>query len=112
MTLRLADLLEPQVAADLELDRLFREIEMPLVEVLDDMESEGVTLDTAALAALSRDLHAQAEDLARQIYDLAGHPFSINSPKQVADVLFNEIGLQSQGKTASGSAGKNHIPQE
>ncbi len=107
MTLRLADLLEPQVAADPELDRLFREIEMPLVEVLDAMESEGVTLDTDALATLSRDLHAQAEDLARQIYDLAGHPFSINSPKQVADVLFNEIGLQPQGKTASGAAGKN-----
>ena len=107
MTLRLADLLEPQVAADAELERLFREIEMPLVEVLDAMESEGVTVDTAALAGLSRDLHAQAEEVARAIYDLAGHPFAINSPKQVADVLFNEIGLQPQGKTASGTAGKN-----
>jgi DNA polymerase-1 len=107
LTLRLAELLEPQLAADPELDRLFREIEMPLVEVLDDMEAEGVTVDTTALAALSRDLHKQAEEVARSIYDLAGHPFSINSPKQVADVLFGEIGLQPQGKTASGAAGKN-----
>jgi DNA polymerase-1 len=94
----------PRLAAELEgrldrtgLTRLFRDIEMPLVEVLTAMERRGVRLDIAALAAMSEELQRRLDALMNEIYDLAGGEFNINSPPQLRDVLFERLGLSKKG---------------
>jgi DNA polymerase-1 len=83
------------------LTRLFREVELPLVDVLVDMEREGVKLDTAALERISEKVAARAAELEREIWDLAGEEFTIGSPQQLGEILFNKLGLsrKRRGKT-------------
>jgi len=85
--------------AEAGLEKLFRELEMPLVEVLARMEMNGVLLDTETLGELSKELEAQLEEIQRRCYALAGHEFNINSPRQLAKVLFEELGLPQVKKT-------------
>jgi len=87
--------------ADLGLERVMSEVEMPLVEVLAGMERDGVKLDTAKLATISDDLSGQAEALQAEIWELAGREFTIGSPQQLGEVLFEELGLsrKRRGKT-------------
>ena len=87
--------------ADLGLERVMSEVEMPLVEVLAGMEREGVKLDTDKLAAISEQLAGQAETLQTEIWELAGREFTIGSPQQLGEVLFEELGLsrKRRGKT-------------
>ncbi len=85
-----------------ELDTLFSTIEMPLVYVLASMEHIGFRVDTEKLSEFGKTLSASISDLTREIYDLAGHEFNINSPKQLGTVLFEELGLKSNKKTKSG----------
>lgn len=85
-----------------EVDGLFHTIEMPLVYVLASMEETGFTVDQKHLKEFGKILSAEQDNLTREIYDLAGHEFNINSPKQLAAVLFDEIGLKSKKKTKSG----------
>jgi DNA polymerase-1 len=84
------------------LERLFREIELPLVPVLARMESYGVALDLEALAALDREFGAEIARLEREIYDAVGHEFTIGSPKQLGDILFGELKLPKGRKTKTG----------
>lgn len=82
---------------------LFREIEMPLMPVLARMESYGVRLDTRALSETGRTFQSRLTELESQIYALAGHPFLITSPRQVGEVLFDELKLSDKAKkTKSG----------
>ena len=81
------------------LGRLYREIELPLVPILAEMEWRGVKLDAAPLAILSKRLEGELENLQRDIYRLTGTEFNINSPKQLGDVLFEKLGLQPTKKT-------------
>ncbi len=76
-----------------DLGPLFHETEMPLVEVLAAMESEGVRLDTDVLAKMSNELAARLHELTRQIHKEVGHAFNIDSTKQLAAVLFDELKL-------------------
>src|SRR5207253_7443122 len=69
------------------LTRLFREVELPLVEVLIEMERAGVKLDTARLADIDASVQERIATLERQIWDLAGEEFTIGSPQQLAEVL-------------------------
>ncbi len=85
-----------------ELDTLFSTIEMPLVYVLASMEHIGFRVDTERLSEFGKTLSASISDLTQEIYDLAGHEFNINSPKQLGTVLFEELGLKSNKKTKSG----------
>lgn len=87
-----------------EMSDLFNEIEMPLVDVLIEMEKVGVGLDTDLLKKLGVDLKKQIEDIEEQIHCIAGESFNINSPSQLADILFNKLGYPSQGlkKTKTG----------
>lgn len=80
----------------------FTEIEMPLVPVLVRMEETGVGLDRSVLDALSAETHAEIETLIAEIHDLAGYEFTIDSPKQLAEVLFEKLGLPPQRKTKTG----------
>ena len=85
----------------LGLERVMSEVEMPLVEVLAGMERDGVKLDTEKLAAISDELSGQAEALQAEIWELAGREFTIGSPQQLGEVLFEELGLsrKRRGKT-------------
>jgi DNA polymerase-1 len=102
--LRLADHLLPQLKAD-DLDVLYRDVEAPLVPVLAQMEQHGVLIDANFLNELSTELHRDLNVLTKKIYKLAGTEFNINSPTQVKQVLFDDLGLSTKGlrKTTKGS---------
>ena len=102
ITLRLKNVLEPKLK-EVNAERLFWDIEMPLVPVLADMELTGVRLDTEALRETSQGLGKRLEELEQRIYQQAGHSFNIASPKQVGDVLFDEMKLvEKPRKTKKG----------
>ncbi|RKY06497.1 MAG: DNA polymerase I [Planctomycetota bacterium] len=84
-----------------QIKELFETVEMPLVTVLAQMEANGVSLDTALLRKMSNEMTEIVDRLTDQIYALAGLPFNIDSPKQLAEILFDRLGLTSlkKGKT-------------
>jgi DNA polymerase-1 len=82
--------------------RLFNEIEMPLAEVLAEMERNGIKVDRDYLANLSKELKGQIEILQSRIYTIAGMNFNINSPKQLSSVLFEKLKLKPLRKTKTG----------
>jgi len=80
---------------------LFYEIELPLLSVLAEMEYTGITVDPHVLQALGKRFAEKQEILEKEIYELAGHPFNIASPKQLATVLFGELGLKRVKKEST-----------
>ena len=98
-TLRLKEIFSPKLS-QLALEKLFYEVELPLIEVLAEMELVGVSVDTAYLGKLSGQMEKQLDDLTSQIYDLAGKRFNINSPQQLSQVLFEDLKLPAVRKTA------------
>ena len=118
--------LKERLAQELQekgLSALARDVEMPLVPVLASMEEAGVAVDTKVLAEISADLEGRLAALEKAVYKEAGHDFAINSPQQLATVLFDELGLKSIKKTAKGKrpstdagvleelARHHHLPQ-
>ncbi len=103
MTWRLVSLLRRELE-ERSLTRLFRDIEMPLVPVLVDMQMAGIALDVPYLQQMSKDLRMRLFDLEQQIYGLVGYSFNINSTQQLSDVLFGKLALPTQGlkKTQAG----------
>ncbi len=92
---------EPDFAAlkaDADLWDLYNEVEMPLVEVLREMEAAGVRIDVEKLKKAESALMAELNALEQQIYTLAGEPFNINSPKQVGELLFDKLKLDAKAK--------------
>lgn len=86
--------------------RLFNDIEMPLVSVLADMEYEGVSIDTQELKNISTDLKERIAIYEKEIYELAGQEFNISSPKQLGEILFDKLKIDSSHKkTKSGQYG-------
>jgi len=90
--LKLKPLLETELA-EKKLEKLFFELEMPLVEVLAEMENNGIKLDLLVLGQLSRDIEKRLIKLIADIYDASGTQFNINSPKQLGVVLFEKLKL-------------------
>jgi len=86
------------------LTAVYRDIELPLVPVLEDMERRGIALDSSVLADLSRRLEGSLAELERDIHAEAGGPFNLNSPAQLAEVLFERRGLPVLRKTAKTKA--------
>ncbi|MCW5207061.1 DNA polymerase I, partial [Desulfobulbus sp. F5] len=82
--------------------QLFTEVEGPLIPVLADMERSGILIDQELLGQLSDDFAAQLSLLETEIHLAAGHPFNINSPQQLAEVLFEELNLPRDRKTKTG----------
>jgi DNA polymerase-1 len=100
ITLQLYEQFRPQLKG--ELLNLFTSVELPLLQVLIDIEWNGIGLDCEKLNNLSADFATQIEALQQQIYTLAGGEFNINSPKQLGEVLFERLGLPHGKKTKSG----------
>jgi DNA polymerase-1 len=103
ITLRLKNIFLPMLETEGAL-RLFEDIEMPLMPVLADMERAGVCLDTEALRQSSELLTSQLADLEKEIHELAGEVFNINSPKQVGEVLFDRLRLLPNAKKTKAGA--------
>ena len=95
-----------QKLADANLTKLYREIELPLAEVLEKMERRGVFVDTDGLEKKSAEMEKRIAELEKNIYDFAGEQFNINSPKQLAEILFTKLKLptvtNTKTKTKSG----------
>jgi len=94
------------------LEKLFDDVEVPLVEVLCELEYNGIKIDTQLLARLSEKYGELLIRLEREIYDLAGREFNIGSPKQLQQVLFEEHKLPSLKKTKSGSSTDADVLEE
>lgn len=102
ITLQLHDVFEPMLE-ETKTKKLFEEIEIPLIPVLADMESEGITLDKNALKEFSHELEKDIAIVEEEIQKLAGTPFNVSSPKQVGDILFEVLQIiEKPKKTKTG----------
>jgi len=102
ITFQLKQILEPEIQKE-HLKKLFYEIEMPLVEVLKDMEKEGIAIDIKALQEYSKELESALLRLDGEIKTFAGINFNIDSPKQLGEVLFEHLKISNKAKkTKSG----------
>ncbi len=100
VTLQVADKIRPDIETR-GVSQVCYEVECPLIQVLVDMEYEGIRLDTAALAVFSKKLDGEIEQLQQQIFDAAGHEFNIDSPRQLGVVLYEELELEKNPKRTS-----------
>lgn len=91
-----------QKLTELGMDKLLREIELPLARVLADMERTGMLVDRDGIAAFGDELRAQLNDCLGRIYGQVGYSFNLNSPKQLGEALFDKLGLPHRKKTKSG----------
>ncbi len=99
LTLRLSEPLARRLDEE-GLTDIYQTMELPLIEVLAEMERAGVKVNIEFLAEMSRDMEQQITALTAQIHEMAGTPFNINSPIQLRDVLFDRLGMRSGKKTA------------
>jgi DNA polymerase-1 len=97
ITLQLKGVFAPQMAES-STQKLFDEIEMPLVPVLADMEREGINLDSEALREFSKELEIEVAKIEQEIYDLAGLKFNIASPAQLGKILFEHLKIDDKAK--------------
>ncbi len=97
-TWRLKQLFEPQFAP-LDLDRLFYDIEMPLVSVLTAMERHGISLDTEFLRQMGGEMATRLSKIVDEVHALAAKSFNLDSPKQLAEILFDKFGFRVVRKT-------------
>jgi len=98
---QLRAILEPAMKQS-GVDTLYRTVELPLVAVLSAMEVKGILIDTTLLRQMSKELMEGLTDLEQHIHEAAGHKFNVNSPRQLATVLFEEMGIPGGRKTKSG----------
>jgi len=98
LALQLSSLLWSKVKEN-KLDSLYREFELPLIEVLADMEMWGVKIDTRVLKRLSEEIEHDLDRLQRKIYEISGEEFNINSSQQLGAVLFDKLHLPASRKT-------------
>lgn len=103
ITLQLHHALYPQVAREPGLERVYREIEMPVSLVLRKMERTGVLIDDALLQAQSSEIATRLIELEGQAYELAGGEFNLGSPKQIGQIFFEKLQLPVVKKTPSGA---------
>jgi DNA polymerase-1 len=97
ITFQLKQLFEPEIQKD-HLKELFYEMEMPLVEVLKDMEQEGIAIDVVGLQEYSKQMEITLAELEKSIKAEAGMDFNVDSPKQLGDVLFEVLKISSKAK--------------
>ncbi|MDD2740701.1 MAG: DNA polymerase I [Rhodocyclaceae bacterium] len=102
VTLRIHQVLHPQFASETGLSTIYHDLEMPARQVIWQMERTGILIDGDILARQSHEIGQKIMALETQAYELAGQPFNLASPKQLADILFEKQGLPIKKKTPSG----------
>ncbi|MDP3638307.1 MAG: DNA polymerase I, partial [Azonexus sp.] len=103
VTLRVHQVLYPQFASEAGLSKLYHTIEMPARQVIWQMERTGILIDSAILARQSHEIGQKIMALEAQAYVLAGQPFNLASPKQLAEIMFEKLGLPVKKKTPGGT---------
>ncbi|MDP2981122.1 MAG: DNA polymerase I [Candidatus Omnitrophota bacterium] len=103
VTLRLKNVFEKEILKK-ELESLFNDIELPLVDVLGKMEKNGIKIDVGFLKETSSCMENELSTLIKGIYRIAGEEFNINSPKQISCILFEKLGLPVVKKTKTGAS--------
>lgn len=98
LALQLSSLLWPKIK-EKKLDTLYKEFELPLIEVLADMEMWGVKIDSEALKKLSSELQFDLDRLKEKIYEICGEEFNLNSPQQLGHILFDKMNLPASRRT-------------
>jgi DNA polymerase-1 len=111
ITYRLRDVLEPKLA-DVQATALLRDVELPLVGVLAEMEWHGIAIDVPWFHSLKARFAKEREQVERQVYEVAGEEFNINSNKQLASILFGKLALPVKKKTATGPSTDASVLQE
>ncbi|MCB1563291.1 MAG: DNA polymerase I [Alphaproteobacteria bacterium] len=101
ITLRLYEILKPRLIAEKML-AVYENIDRPLIPVIAEMELAGIKVDPAVLKSLSSDFGKRISALEEEIHKLAGTPFNVGSPKQIGEILFDQMGLQGGKKTKTG----------
>ena len=101
ITLRLHQHFAPQLKG--KLAEVYRDIELPVREVLFRMERNGVLIDAAMLGRQSHELGLKLNEIEKQAFEAAGQPFNLGSPKQLQEILFDKLGLPAKKKTATGA---------
>lgn len=104
ITLRLHQMLKPRLAQE-HMVSVYETIERPLVPVIAEMEQAGIRVDRDRLAALSNDFKTRAAALETEIHEMAGSNFNVGSPKQLGEILFDQMGLPGGKKTKTGAYG-------
>jgi DNA polymerase-1 len=102
ITLRLHAAMWPQLAAQPALEKIYDDIELPLLTVLSDMEQTGVAIDTGMLAQQSGELARRILEIEQEAHREAGQPFNLGSPKQIQEILFDKLQLPVLAKTPKG----------
>ncbi len=90
-----------------KLDKVYSEIERPIMPIVKEMEDYGILIDKKYFKNLSTEYHTELDKLTKKIYTMAGVEFNINSPKQMGEVLFEKMGMKTKGKSAKKSATGN-----
>lgn len=103
ITLQLHETLYPQIHEDAKLERIYREIEMPVSGILFTIERNGVLIDNQMLNQQSHELGHKLVELEKQAHELAGQPFNLSSPKQLQEILFGKLEIKPLKKTPSGA---------
>lgn len=104
--------LEDRIQSTGRLDEVYERIEKPLIAILREMERHGVCVDKAVLADLSKKYKAELAEIEARIFKIVGHEFNIASPKQLGDVLYDELGLKVAGKATKKTAGGQRSTKE
>lgn len=111
LSLELKEILFNKLKGD-NLEKIYFDIEMPLIYVLADMEEAGIKIDTEILNDISKELERELDGIQKRIYFLAGEEFNINSPKQLSKVLFHNLGFQPTKKTKTGFSTELSVLEE
>jgi DNA polymerase-1 len=112
VTLRLHRVLGPLLAAEPALERVYREIEIPLIPVLERIEANGVMIDADELRRQSADMARRMLEIQQRATDVAGRTFNMDSPKQIGALLFDELGLPATERTPTGAPSVNEAALE
>ena len=102
ITLRLYEVLEPKLNSIKSLKKLMEDIEIPLIEVLSDMEQNGTLLNSKILASQSKDLESRIKKLEKLAYEMAGEEFNLGSTKQLREIFFDKLNYRVIKKTPGG----------